>query len=147
MTPLALLILVLTAFAVASAVVLCRAAFIRPRIGALVERAAVAVVIAVFGLVCCVLVLNTDGRGWLLSREAASVVFRVSLVVLLALPTVWSALYLTHHLGTPQCAVTTEAWGRCPIPDAQVVRVNGTGSEDLILPLCPTHAAMFGAKA
>ena len=47
----------------------------------------------------------------------------------------------------PVCAVTTEAWGRCPLGNVSIVRVNGTGSEDLILPLCQTHAAMFGAKA
>lgn len=45
----------------------------------------------------------------------------------------------------PRCAVITAAWGRCTLKGVTTVRVNGTGVEDLILPLCATHAAMFGA--
>lgn len=51
---------------------------------------------------------------------------------------------ICRRLGRPQCAVTTEAWGRCPLGNVSIVRVNGTGTEDLILPLCPTHKAMLG---
>ena len=147
MNILALLILIFTAFAVASAVVLCRAAFVKPRIGALVERAAVAVLIAFFGVIYSVIAINTDAGRALLSMEAARIIVRSAVIALLALPTVWSALYFTRRLGSAVCAVTTEAWGRCPLGNVSIVRVNGTGSEDLILPLCQTHAAMFGAKA
>jgi hypothetical protein len=43
----------------------------RPRIGALTERAAIAVVLAIFGSVCVVLVLNTDSGHALIPIEAA----------------------------------------------------------------------------
>lgn len=145
MTPLALLILVFTAFATASAVVLCRAAFRKPRIGALVERAVVAAVIAFFGVICSVLVVNTDGRQLILSREQASLLFRASLLFLLGIPTFWSFLYLTGRLGSPACAVQTAALGRCAIAGASFVRLATEGGLDLVLPLCPTHAGMLEA--
>ena len=141
-----LLILLLTLFAVGSAVVLVRAAFVKPRIGALAERAAVGVLIAFFGCVYSVVALDTEAGRVVLSTEIARTITRLAVVALLALPSLWSLLYLTGRLGSASCAVQTEAWGRCALPGATTVRINGTGLEDLIVGLCPTHAAMLGAK-
>lgn len=143
----ALLILLLTAFAVASAFVLVRAAFVKPRIGALAERAAVGVLIAFFGCVYSVVAIDTEAGRAVFSTEVARVVVRLAVVALLALPTLWSFLYLTGRLGSAACAVQTEAWGRCSLPGAVTVRVNAADAEDLVVALCPTHAAILGAKA
>lgn len=143
----ALLILLLTACACASAFVLVKAAFVKPRIGALVERAAVAVLIAFFGVVYSIVALDTDAGRAIFTTEAARLVIRVAVVALLALPTYWSFLYLTGRLGSATCAVQTEAWGRCTLPDVRIVRVRGRGAEDLVIALCRTHAGLFGGVA
>lgn len=82
-----------------STTLLLRAAWKRPRIGALTERAAIAVVLAIFGSVCVVLVLNTEAGGALIQLEAARFLFRVCLVILLLIPAYWLVLYLTNRLG------------------------------------------------
>jgi hypothetical protein len=93
-----LLTLVAIAAWVATAV-LVRAAFQRPRIGALTERAVVAFFQSAFGTVCVILVLNTDTNGSILAIEAARILFRVLLLGLLLTPVWWLYLYLSNRLG------------------------------------------------
>lgn len=92
----------LAAFAIASwcsTALLVRAAIQSPRIGALTERAAIAVILSVFGSVCVILVLNTDSGQALFPLEVARIVFRVCLLALLFIPVYWLGLYLTNRLG------------------------------------------------
>jgi hypothetical protein len=56
--PIALVLLTLASWF--STALLVRAAWHRPRIGALTERAVIAVILALFGTACVVLVLNTE---------------------------------------------------------------------------------------
>lgn len=139
----AVLIGFLTVFAVISAVVLARAAFLKPRIGALTERAVIGALLAFFGVVYTVVALDTELGRVVLTTDLARFVVRCAVVAILSIPTYWTFLYLTGRLGSAVCAVTTEAWGRCSIAGATVVRVSATDREDLILPLCPTHAAIL----
>jgi hypothetical protein len=95
--PPALVLLALASWV--STALLLRAAWKRPRIGALTERATIAVVLAIFGSVCVVLVLNTDSGHALIPVEAALILFRICLLILLLIPTYWLVLYLTNRLG------------------------------------------------
>lgn len=92
-------VVLMTALAVISAAILLRAALNRPFIGALLERAGIGGIIAAFGVTSTVLILNTE-TGWtLIDRETASILFRVSLLALLAIPTFWDYLYYSGRLG------------------------------------------------
>lgn len=96
LTPLALL---LTFGAWWSFAVLGRAALQRPRIGALTERAFIAFIIAVLGSVACAIAVNTDsGRPWF-DAATASLLFRLAIIAVLAVPTLWLVLWLTGRLG------------------------------------------------
>ena len=96
LTPLAI---ALTIAAWCSLVVLTHAALQKPRIGALSERAFIAFIIAVLGTVACTLAINTDaGRPWF-GAEAASMLFRLSIIAVLAVPSIWLALWVTGRLG------------------------------------------------
>jgi hypothetical protein len=95
--PIALVILALSSWF--STALLLRAAWLRPRIGALTERAAIAVILAIFWTVCVVLVLNTDSGHALIPLDVALVVFRICLLILLLIPTYWLWLYLSNRLG------------------------------------------------
>jgi hypothetical protein len=68
------------------------------RIGALTERAIVAIGLSIFGTIYSAAVYNTDIAQWL---DNAVVKFwvRLGVVALLFLPIIWAALYLTGHLG------------------------------------------------
>jgi hypothetical protein len=91
-------IIPLAALAWASAVVLIVASHRRPNIGALTERAAVAVGIALFGTIYSIVVLNND--VWrIFDTGAAVVVVRLAVVGLLTLPAAWSFAYITGRLG------------------------------------------------
>ena len=92
------IIVMLTVVAVASAVVLVRAAMAKPRIGALSERALIAVVIAAFGLVYSAVAINTELGSALFAAEAARLGVRATVIVLLAIPAWWTVLYLTGRL-------------------------------------------------
>lgn len=92
-------VVLMTALAVISASLLVRAAIRKPWIGALVERAGIGALIAFFGVVSVVLVLNTESGYLLMDREAASNVFRLTLLGLLAVPSFWDWLYFTGRLG------------------------------------------------
>lgn len=94
------LALALLAFSSAiSAALLVRAARKRPRIGALTERAFLAVKDALFGIVCVVLVWNTDTSQALLPLEVARILFRGLLFLNLLIPPIWLVLYLTNRLA------------------------------------------------
>jgi hypothetical protein len=88
----------LTASAWMSAVILVRAAFVCPRVGALTERAVVAVVLAIFGSVYSLAVLNSEWAHLVDGGDVVSLL-RIAVVVLLLLPVWWSFMYLTNRLG------------------------------------------------
>ena len=97
-----LLPMLLTLFAVTSifsAVILVRAALVKPHIGALVERAILAVLLAVFGVIYSIVALNTELGRILFSSEAARVLVRVMVIIVLGVPTYWTYLLLTGRLG------------------------------------------------
>lgn len=92
-------IILLTGFSLVSAVILVRAALKKPYIGALTERALIAVLLAFFGIVYSIVVVNTEFGRTLFSTEIARVITRVAVIILLALPAYWVLLYLTGRLG------------------------------------------------
>jgi len=96
----ALIALTITSWA--STFLLVRAARQPPRIGALVERAIIAVVLSAFGTVCVVIVFNTDAGWEWFTNDAARALFRLSLFAFLLIPCVWLGLYLTDRLGERQ---------------------------------------------
>ena len=101
MTLLPVLIAVLTIVAaVPSAIILVRAAVRRPRVGALMERATAAVVIAAFGVVYTIVAFDTE-LG-LLDLDGARLVVRLGVVALLCVPVWWTALYLAGKLGSDE---------------------------------------------
>jgi hypothetical protein len=89
----------LTAVSWVSFAVLGRAAWVKPRIGALTERAFIAVIIAMLGTVSCLIVWNTDHGYLLFPREIASLLFRLSVLAVLTVPAIWLALWLAGRLG------------------------------------------------
>lgn len=100
MTLLPVLIAVLTIVAVPSAIILVRAAVRRPRVGALMERATAAVVIAAFGVVYTIVAFDTE-LG-ILDLDGARLVVRLGVVALLCVPVWWTALYLAGKLGSDE---------------------------------------------
>lgn len=68
------------------------------RVGALSERAVVAVGIAAFGTLYSLAVYNTE-FGRILDNEIVRNAVRVGVSLLLLLPVVWVVLYLTGRLG------------------------------------------------
>ena len=100
MTLLPVLIAVLTIVAVPSAIILVRAAVRRPRVGALMERATAAVVIAAFGVVYTIVAFDTE-LG-LLDLDGARLAVRLGVVALLCVPVWWTALYLAGKLGSDE---------------------------------------------
>lgn len=81
-----------------SAAVLVRAAYRHPRIGALSERAVVALAIALFGTAYGAVVFNAEVVR-VFDTQTAMVVVRVGVVMLLCLPAWWSWMYVTGRLG------------------------------------------------
>lgn len=106
------LMLVLGGAATFSAVILVVAAARPPRIGALVERAAVGVLIAFFALVYAVVAWDTEMGRVLFSSEGARFLVRYAGVLLFTLPTLWTYLYLKGQLGDDGRggATADEAW-------------------------------------
>lgn len=89
----------LTGFAWLSFLVLSRAAFHGVRIGALTERAFIAFVLAMLGTVGSVLRYNTDSGFSLMPMQAATVVFAVTILFVLLIPTAWLVMWLLGRLG------------------------------------------------
>lgn len=82
----------------ASTFLLVRAALIRPRIGALIDRAIIAAIISAFGTVSMLLVINTE-TGWaFFALDLATATFRLSVLGLLLVPVLWIVLYVTDRL-------------------------------------------------
>lgn len=98
-TVLAVLIWALVPFAWVSTSVLVYAARQRPRIGALTERSVIALIIAAFLTSIALIVLNTQSGYAFLSPDLARSVFRVTVLLLGAVPFVWVVLWLTGRLG------------------------------------------------
>lgn len=92
-------VVLMAALAVISAALLVRAASRRPWIGALVERAGIGAIIAAFGVTSAILVLNTETGRALIDAETARILFRITLLALLAVPTFWDYLYYSGRLG------------------------------------------------
>jgi hypothetical protein len=88
----------LTISAWMGAVILVRAAFTKPRVVALTERATVAVGLAIFGTVYSLAVWNTEYARVFDASDVVNIV-RAAVVVVLLLPAWWSFLYLTNRLG------------------------------------------------
>lgn len=82
-----------------SAFVLVRAALPRPRIGALTERAIIAVVIALFVTVYALAALNTDAHFPFFDTDTVRFIVRIFVVILGLLPAWWTFLWLTGRLG------------------------------------------------
>lgn len=93
------LVFVLTAAAWASVAVLGYYAGKNPPIGSLTERAFVSLTIALLGTVACILVLNTDRGHPILDAQQASLLFRLAILAVLSVPSVWLVLWLTGRLG------------------------------------------------
>ena len=92
------IIIALTIVAVMSAAILVRAAILRPHVGALTERAILAVVLAVFGVIYSTIALTTE-FGWALFSQAdGRAAVRMGVVALLSIPGFWTFLYLTGRL-------------------------------------------------
>jgi hypothetical protein len=95
----AFLIIALTLVSAVSAVILVLAAIRPPRIGALVERAVIALDIVFVGVVYSLVAWDTDLGRVVLSTEIARVAVRFAVVTLLALPAIWTAMLITGNLG------------------------------------------------
>lgn len=89
----------LATLAVVSASLLVNAAVRRPWIGALVERAVIGVLIAGFGVLSAMLVLNTEADHQWVDPETARILFRLFLLALLGVPSFWVYLYRSGRLG------------------------------------------------
>lgn len=96
---LSLLAIVLAPFSVLSTAVLWHAARGKPRIGALTERAALALVIAVMVCSGALITLNRLTSNFLFPLEWARLLFLSSLVLLACVPVAWLFLWLTNRLG------------------------------------------------
>lgn len=96
---LALLIYALLPFAWLSTAVLIYAAHRPPRIGALTERAVIAIVIAMFLTAVAVIVYNTESDRALLAAEVARVAFRICVLMLGLVPVSWCVLWFLGRLG------------------------------------------------
>ena len=94
------ILFLLTVGAWSSFFVLGRAALRPPRIGALTERAFIALVIAVLGTVSSALRYNTDSGFTIVPQPVAALIFACTMLVVLAIPTVWLALWLLGRLGS-----------------------------------------------
>lgn len=81
---------------------LVRAALQKPRIGALTERAVIAVILAIIGAISVVIVWNTESGFALFPTEVARTLFRVGLFVMFAIPLYWLWLFVTNRLGDGQ---------------------------------------------
>ena len=96
---LSVLVVVLVPFSWISAVILVRAARHKPRIGALTERAAIAIAIAVMVTAGGLLTINRTADHAFFPVDAARVVFSIAIIVVGAVPLAWTWLWVTGGLG------------------------------------------------
>lgn len=71
----------------------------KPRIGALTERAMIAIVISLLITASAILVLNTLSGQALFPAETARLIFRASLLGVGLVPAAWLVMYATNRLG------------------------------------------------
>jgi hypothetical protein len=71
----------------------------RPRIGALTERTVIAFVLAFLGTVAFVLRFNSDHGYALFEQPVAALIFAVTMLVVLSIPTGWLVLFLLGRLA------------------------------------------------
>lgn len=71
----------------------------RPRIGALTERAVIALMISLLITASAILVLNTVLGRTLFDAEVARIIFRVSLLGIGLVPAAWLYLFFSNRLG------------------------------------------------
>lgn len=96
---LAALVIVLMPFSWLSALVLVRAARRPPRIGALTERAIIAIAIAIMVSAGGLLTYNRTIDYDLFGIEAARVMFSLSVILIGTLPVAWTVLWFFGRLG------------------------------------------------
>jgi hypothetical protein len=89
----------LTGAAFVSLIVLGHAALQQPYIDALTERTFIALIILALGVVSCLIVYNTDHGQVLFSAVTASLLFRLAILGVLAVPAIWLGLYAFGRLG------------------------------------------------
>ena len=83
-----------------SAFILLRAAFrADPPVGALTERAVIALVIAVFLTLYAIVASNTNFGLGVFTPDGARRIIRAAVIVLGLVPVAWVVLWLTGHLG------------------------------------------------
>jgi hypothetical protein len=102
MTPdglLSVLVVILVPFSWVSAVVLAHAAYQRPRIGALTERAVVAVAIAVMVTAGGLLTVNRTSDHSLFPVDIARIVFSLAVIAVGSVPLAWTYLWFRGRLG------------------------------------------------
>ena len=90
---------VLTGLAWVSFVVFVWAAFAGPRIASLTERTWIALLIALLGTVASLLRYNTDTGFSLFSQATATLLFAITILLVLAVPAAWLVLFVTGRLG------------------------------------------------
>ena len=93
------IILVLALIGWVFTAILARAAWIRPRIPPLSERAIAGTVISSFVTVYGLVASNTDAGFFSFDASDAKAIVRLLVLVVGLLPIVWGVLYLSGHLG------------------------------------------------
>lgn len=93
------LVIVLVPFAWISAYVLIRAGRRHPRIGALTERAVIAVAIAVMVTAGGLLTLNRNADHAFFDTAVARIIFSLSLLAIGTVPVAWTVLWFLGRLG------------------------------------------------
>lgn len=89
----------LTVGAWGSFIVLSWAAFSGTRVGSLTERTFIAFVLAMLGTVGSVLRYNTDSGFSLMPIQVATLVFAVTILIVLLIPTAWLVMWFFGRLG------------------------------------------------
>jgi len=93
------IILVLALIGWVFTAILARAAWIRPRISTLSERALAGIVISTFSTLYGLVASNTDLGFVTFDSDTVRSILRILVLVVGLLPIVWGALYLSGHLG------------------------------------------------
>lgn len=94
------LLLILTGCAWVSFGLLTWASFRGKRIAVLTERTFIAFVLAMLGSIAFVLRYNSDHGFALFEQPTAALIFAVTMLVVLSIPTAWLLLYILGRLGS-----------------------------------------------
>lgn len=93
------LVLVLVPFSWLSSLVLLRAARRPPRIGALSERAAIALAIAIMVTAGGLITFNRTADHAFFPVDVARIIFSLAIIAVGSVPVAWTILWLTGRLG------------------------------------------------